>query len=200
MRTDGGGVEERFRGVSFSYSVSSPYDQRSIEKHNVLLWVREEEASSPSLSVFGLAPSQSGSRDREAPFAFHLLHLFFPPLHPRVGGEKLEGLSSSPPGKQRPAGVQAGSGSVIPHGVLTQDCQYFFKILYKIVFALHQLCWVQFIQDHLCVDALATSGPPRCEAGASERGGCMKQHEFDAMPLGAEQRHHEAGRLNTSRS
>lgn len=28
----------------------------------------------------------------------------------------------------------------------------------------------------------------------------MKQHEFDAVPLGAEQFHHETGRLNTSRS
>lgn len=44
----------------------------------------------PSLGAFGLATSQAGNRGRVAPLAFHLLHLFFPPPCPRVGGEKLE--------------------------------------------------------------------------------------------------------------
>lgn len=48
------------------------------------------------LSAFGLAPCQSGSRGRRAPLAFRLLRLFFPPPCPRVGGEKLEALSSPP--------------------------------------------------------------------------------------------------------
>lgn len=37
------------------------------------------------------------------------------------------------------------------------------------------------------------------KAGVSEDGSCEKQDEFDAVPLGAEEFHHETGRLNTSR-
>lgn len=161
----GGGVEERLQGVSFS-SVSSPYERRSIEKqqHNVLLWVREEEGSSPALSVFGLASSQSGSRDRGAPFAFHLLRLFFPSSPSQSGWREVGGTelflcrrteTCWGPSRQQLC-HPSGSGVVC----LTQDSQHIGII------PLHHFCWVQFMQSYLCVDASATSGP-------SMRGRCV---------------------------
>ncbi|KAJ4947614.1 hypothetical protein JOQ06_009648, partial [Pogonophryne albipinna] len=71
---------------------------------------------SSSFGAFGLAGSDSGSRGRGAPLAFRLLRLFFPPPCPRVGGEKLQALSSTPPGLQRPAGARTGSSSTISSG------------------------------------------------------------------------------------
>lgn len=113
----GRGKGEVTRSVPFLFSVSSPYDQRSIEKqlHNVLLRAREEEEASslPSPNAFGLAASQSTITGWGAPLFFHL-----PPLWSRVGGEKLEGLGSSNPGKQRPAGSQASKQLFHPFRVL----------------------------------------------------------------------------------
>lgn len=56
----------------------------------------EGRSTPPPLGAFGLADAQSSSRGCGALFAFSLLHLFFPPLFLRVGGEKLEALSFPP--------------------------------------------------------------------------------------------------------
>lgn len=87
------------------------------------------------------------------------------------------------------------------HGTLIQD--YFSKTSEDFSILL-QLCGSSLVYNWfwwiLFGPGWPTSSPPQCETGVSEEGRCKKEHEFDAVPLGAEQFHHETGRLNTSRS
>lgn len=147
----------RLGGLSFSLSLSFPYDQWSIEEqlHNVLPWAKEEGKDDPLLLLLLLVRlvwlTQSSSRGCGAPLAFSLLHLFFPPLFLRVGGEKLEALSFPPSGIQRPAGAWASSNSTISldlyaalQGIFlkpanTPSANFSFSVDFCILL---QLCWV----------------------------------------------------------
>ncbi|KAI4830691.1 hypothetical protein KUCAC02_002307 [Chaenocephalus aceratus] len=79
---------------------------------------------SSSFGAFGLAGSDSGSRGRGAPLAFRLLPLFFPPPCPRVGGEKLPALSSTPQAYRDLLGLEQAAAPLFPldiHGAFAQD-------------------------------------------------------------------------------
>lgn len=91
-------------------------------------WRRGSGGVHSSFGAFGLAGSDSGSRGRGAPLAFRLLRLFFPPPCPRVGGEKLQALSSTPPPTPQAyrdlLGLEQAAAPLFPldiHGAFARD-------------------------------------------------------------------------------